>query len=632
MSVVVVIQGADQAATMCGWALQFADALGVEARVVVPIERPGASTVDEIELLDGGERGEDETAQTMRDAALAAIRAHLTGDETRDCPALTLHRLRHADPEQGIMALIREWGGRLLVLGQTRRSNPDEPEAMLVRYLFRHAPCDSMVIRPAADSGATCQSILVPTAGGPNASLCLQLASKLVERENGRTDALFVEPKVGEDAALVGQHIVKSSVNKALGRPHPNVWPTVVIANDFRDGIAKRVEENEYDLLLIGASNQWFTRWMLFSALPKALVEQDETGPGLTLAVMRRSLPLTSRLQRGARRLMERAVPQLERADRVALVERVQGNSRWDFDFIALICLSTLIAGLGLIQNSAAVIIGAMLVAPLMTPLVGGGLALVQGNAVLIRHAVKAVTLGFLLAFSIGYVLGWIAPNAALTGQMLSRSEPNVLDLAVAFISGIAAAYATARPNLSAALPGVAIAAALVPPIATSGLALALGRPVVAAGAALLFVTNILAIVLGSAGALFSIGVQANHEHGREKNWTRRMTLGLVSLTIVVAIPLGYWLYDSIPAEDVQPEYVELVRSRVALLDGAELLSVTKAVSRDEIELTVTISAPVPPDEAMASQIADLMDDHYGRPCRVRLRTQLVSEALSGSR
>lgn len=630
MSVVVVIQDIDQAAAMCGWALHFADALGNEARIVVPIEQAGALAVDEIELFEQGERGGDETTHALRIAAHTAIRAHLTGDKTRDCPSLTLHRLRHSEPIRGVLELIREWGGRLLVLDQTRRSNPDEPEAMLVRQLFRCAPCDSMVIRPASESGAVCRQILVPTAGGPNASLCLQLASKLVERDDGRADALFVEPKVGEDATLVGQQIIKSTVNKALGGPHPNVWPSVVVANDFRDGIASRIEQHDYDLLLVGASNQWFARWMLFSALPKALVEQDASGPGLTLAVMRRSLPLASRLQRGARRLMERVVPQLERADRVALVERVQGNSRWDFDFIMLIALSTLIAGLGLVQNSAAVIIGAMLVAPLMTPLVGGGLALVQGNAVLIRHAAKAVTLGFLLAFSIGYVLGWIAPNAAMTGQMLSRSEPNVLDLAVAFISGIAAAYATARPNLSAALPGVAIAAALVPPIATSGLALALGRPYVAAGAALLFVTNILAIVLGSASALFTIGVQANHEHGREKTWIRRLTLGLVCLTIVVTIPLGYLLYASIPVEDVQPEYVELVRSRVALLPDAELISVTKVIGDDEIELTVTITAPVPPGEPLATQIAEVMDDHYGKPCRVVLRTSLVSEAVSG--
>ena len=80
---------------------------------------------------------------------------------------------------------------------------------------------------------------------------------------------------------------------------------------------------------------------------------------------------------------IERLVPQIDREHRVALVDRIQSSSRWDFDFFVLMALSTTIAAVGLIQNSSAVVIGAMLVAPLMTPLLGLGLALVQGNPVL---------------------------------------------------------------------------------------------------------------------------------------------------------------------------------------------------------------------------------------------------------
>jgi len=163
----------------------------------------------------------------------------------------------------------------------------------------------------------------------------------------------------------------------------------------------------------------------------------------------------------------------LDRERRISLVERVQNSSQWDFDFVALICLSTLIAGLGLLQDSTAVVIGAMLVAPLMTALVGAGLSLIQGNRRLIRNAACSVVLGFLLSFAIGLFLGLMARyftdvTEHLPDEMKSRGSPGVLDLVIAFASGVAAAYAMGRPNLVSALPGVAIAAALVPPIATS--------------------------------------------------------------------------------------------------------------------------------------------------------------------
>jgi len=92
-------------------------------------------------------------------------------------------------------------------------------------------------------------------------------------------------------------------------------------------------------------------------------------------------------------------VPQLEKESRVKLVDRLQEGSSFNFDFASLILLSTIIAAFGLLDNSAAVVIGAMLVAPLMTPLVGIGFALIQGNERLMKTALRAVVLGFAVAF-----------------------------------------------------------------------------------------------------------------------------------------------------------------------------------------------------------------------------------------
>jgi uncharacterized hydrophobic protein (TIGR00271 family) len=109
----------------------------------------------------------------------------------------------------------------------------------------------------------------------------------------------------------------------------------------------------------------------------------------------------------------------------VALVERIQSNSQWNFDFVLLIALSTVIAALGLLDNSAAVIIGAMLVAPLMTPLLGLGLAIAQGNWRLARMTLKATIFGFATAFVLAYAIGLLSAEfREATYEMNARDWP----------------------------------------------------------------------------------------------------------------------------------------------------------------------------------------------------------------
>lgn len=186
----------------------------------------------------------------------------------------------------------------------------------------------------------------------------------------------------------------------------------------------------------------------------------------------------------------------LERQDRIALVESLERGSSWNIDFGVMLGCSVFIAGLGLLQDSVAVIIGAMLVAPLMTPLVGIGLALIQGNFKLLRVAWKSMTIGVLISLAIGISLRWVIPGDELTMEITGRGYPNMLDLLIAFFAGVAGGYALARPELSGALPGVAIAVSLIPPLAASGIALGIREWHTAGGALLLFFTNMVAIYL----------------------------------------------------------------------------------------------------------------------------------------
>ena len=212
-------------------------------------------------------------------------------------------------------------------------------------------------------------------------------------------------------------------------------------------------------------------------------------------------------------------------------------------DFMIMQGMAAAIASLGLLQDSPAVVIGAMLVAPLMTPIVAMGLGHAQANIRLIQIASRTVLRGFTTAFVIGVLIGWLMCDAP-TAEMESRGLPNFRDLIIALASGVAAAYALGRPNLLSALPGVAIAAALVPPIATAGMAAALAEWRLAGGALLLFTTNIIAIVLGTTLTFWAIGLARTRTDGqRAARWPRWLLLALVvatvALTAFLQVPKG---------------------------------------------------------------------------------------------
>ncbi len=144
--------------------------------------------------------------------------------------------------------------------------------------------------------------------------------------------------------------------------------------------------------------------------------------------------------------------------------------------FIVLTVLSTTLAAFGLIADSAAVVIGAMLIAPLMTPILATAASLVHGQVGRLAVSLLVLSGGTLLAIAAGWGVSWLAGATLtaeeLTPELLSRAAPSLLDLGVAIAAGLAAGYVITHSRAGSSLPGVAIAVALVPPLATAGVSL----------------------------------------------------------------------------------------------------------------------------------------------------------------
>jgi uncharacterized hydrophobic protein (TIGR00271 family) len=204
--------------------------------------------------------------------------------------------------------------------------------------------------------------------------------------------------------------------------------------------------------------------------------------------------------------------------------------------YYGLLGLSALIAGFGLVTNSPAVVIGAMLVSPLMTPIFGISVGLSRGDLRLLRNALLAEFGGVLLVICLARVLGALPFPMEATSEILARTRPTLLDLLVATLAGLAGCLAMLDERMSPVLPGVAMATSLTPPLAASGLCLAFGAYTGAWGAFLLFFANFLAILTVSTTLFLVAGFVTREEIGSTVRFIGRFAVAGLGLLIVVVL------------------------------------------------------------------------------------------------
>ena len=436
--------------------------------------------------------------------------------------------------------------------------------------------CDSITLRFPKEGGLGGNKILVPTVGGTNSIKALQFSKEFVsDSKEAALDVLFVESDVSELSEDVGmKRLERILAESGLSSSDGVIAPVVSLSNDISAAIHSKASSGNYDLILLGASDSGLLNRTFFGTLPDRLLKEDGN---VAVGVFRAASNTKERIKVGLKKIFSKRLPRLDRESRVTIYEGIEVNSRWSFDFIALICFSTALAALGLMLNSSAVIIGAMLVAPLMTPILGAALSLIQGNRVLMVDCAKSLIYGYFSALTLGVLLGVFGNLYGVTDQMQSRSEPGVPDLLIALISGMAAAYCYSRPRLVSALAGVAISAALVPPIATAGIAVAMNEQKIAIGATLLFTTNVVFIIIGAGSVFLLLGIRAKSNQRSLNIWVTRLSLALVIVAAIHVVPLSSALMSKVSSKISNDEksYVNLesqIRELIINDTGNDLL------------------------------------------------------------
>jgi uncharacterized hydrophobic protein (TIGR00271 family) len=307
--------------------------------------------------------------------------------------------------------------------------------------------------------------------------------------------------------------------------------------------------------------------------------------------------------------------------DHPFVLTRVHAESRWSARFAFMIAMSAGIAILGLLLSSPAVIIGAMLISPLMGPIIGLGFALATLDWPEVRKSLVALLAGTLLAvgFTAGIVL--LSPLQDITSEILARTRPNLFDLLVAIFSALAGGYATVRGR-GETIVGVAIATALMPPLAVVGFGLATGNMLIFGGALALYVTNFIAIALSAMLIARFYGFGAHLSPRQTQQQAAALALLLVALAVPLALSLRQIAWEAWATRTIRTAV------EAEFGDGSRIASLDPNFAGEDVRVRATVFTDLLRDKASAD-LERRLSSRLQRPVRLQLSQILVNQGAN---
>jgi uncharacterized hydrophobic protein (TIGR00271 family) len=279
-----------------------------------------------------------------------------------------------------------------------------------------------------------------------------------------------------------------------------------------------------------------------------------------------------------------------------------------------MLLLSVAIATFGILQDSTAVVIGAMLIAPLMTPIIGAAGAAVNGRRARAITSLGMVVMGVGASIALAFIIGAWTPQLIpldANAQVLSRVNPNIIDMGIALAAGAAGAFASVNKRVSASIAGVAIAVALVPPLGVVGLTIHEGMLGDAFGAFTLFLTNLVSIILAAMIVFAFTGFAPVSKMKKNAIEIKRVAMTVVIAVILIAIPLAFTVSSVLTAAARQTSVRSAVEMWLEPTPDLVLNSVDVEGSSVSIILTGAESFPEVPD------LEDALAEAFGTPVTI---------------
>jgi uncharacterized hydrophobic protein (TIGR00271 family) len=302
--------------------------------------------------------------------------------------------------------------------------------------------------------------------------------------------------------------------------------------------------------------------------------------------------------------------------DHVAVIAKVHSDSYLTGRYVFMTCMSAGIAILGLLLSSPAVVIGAMLLSPLMGPILGAGFALAIGDVRWLRECGIALAVGIIVAILFCAAIVLVSPLDTVTEEIAARTRPNLFDLGVALFSALAGAYAMIKGR-EGTIVGVAIATALMPPLAVVGFGLATANGVILGGSLLLFFTNLMTIAL-TAAVMARLNGFRSALSAQQTLW---QSIVAIAVFIVLAVPLGLALQQVAWETNAARRANSVVASEFSAKARVSQLDIDYV--SDPIALNATVLTPELEPEASA-RIERLLEKDLGVPISVAINQYRV--------
>lgn len=243
------------------------------------------------------------------------------------------------------------------------------------------------------------------------------------------------------------------------------------------------------------------------------------------------------------------------------IFSRIREEAQWDNCYFWMLILSSVIATCGLLVNNNAVIIGAMVIAPLSWPLLAVSLSIARGDAQNFFSSFGILFLSIIFALITSILIGFVIPFNNLTPEILSRISPSFVDIIIALAAGIVAALSVRWEKVSNTIAGVAMAASLLPPLCTIGIGIGMKNSEVVYGSGLLFFGNLLTIILISSIVFRILGFRP---HRAEEEGNQRVYFAIsMALFLLFLIPFGYFVKTSYEKELMKSESIKILANEI---------------------------------------------------------------------
>ena len=296
-----------------------------------------------------------------------------------------------------------------------------------------------------------------------------------------------------------------------------------------------------------------------------------------------------------------------ERADDATISKRLIGGAKIKGPALVTLILSIFIASIGLNMNSTAVVIGAMLISPLMGPILATGFGFATLNFTVVKSGILRLSLQVTIAVLASALYFYISPVQAATSELLARTEPNIFDVFIAIFGGLAGIIGQTRKTLDNVIPGVAIATALMPPLCTAGYGLANGNWQYFIGAGYLFFINAFFIFFAAFIVLKGVYSLPFHKQAEEVN--RRNQLIFLVIGLIMAIPSIYAGYDMTIKYSESNHMEQFIKNDINQEGRRQVIDYSLDQTNKLVDIVV-IGAPVTSEEQ--AQLDDkLQKDEY---------------------